>query len=99
MRVAPAARLDDGLLDLVIIKKVSKLTFLRVFPHVYKGTHISHPCFFTVKTPWAHVRLDRPMRVYGDGEPLVPVGPQGVRFEVRPGFLHAVCPADKLRAP
>ncbi len=94
MRVAPAARLDDGLLDLVIIRKVSKLTFLSVFPHVYKGTHISHPCFFTVKTPWAQVRLDRPMRVYGDGEPLVPVGPQGVRFQVRPGFLRVVRPGS-----
>lgn len=90
MRIAPAARVDDGRLDLVVIRKVSKLTFLRVFPHVYKGTHVSHPCFFTARTPWAQVRLDREMHVYGDGERLVRVGPDGVRFEVRSGPLRAV---------
>lgn len=90
MRVAPEARIDDGQLDLVIIRKVSKLTFLRVFPHVYKGTHVSHPCFFTARTTWAHVRLDREMHVYGDGEKLARIGPDGVRFEVRPSLLRAV---------
>lgn len=92
MRVAPEAKLDDGLLDLVVVKKVSRATFLRVFPKVYKGTHLGHPAVFTVKTPWVHVRLDRPMHVYGDGERLVPAGPEGVRFEIVPGGLMAVSP-------
>ncbi len=96
MRVAPEARLDDGLLDLVVVKKVSRPTFLRVFPKVYKGAHLGHPAVFTVKTPWAHVRLGRPMHVYGDGERLVPVGPDGVRFEVVPGALAAVRPGKAI---
>lgn len=90
MRVAPEARLDDGLLDLVVVRKVSRPTFLRVFPKVYKGAHLGHAAVFTVKTPWARVRLGRPMHVYGDGERLVPVGPDGVRFEVVPKALACV---------
>lgn len=90
MRIAPEARFDDGALDLVIVKKVPRLTFLRVFPRVYKGEHLSHPSVFSVRTPWARVRLDRPMHVYGDGERLVPVGEGGVRFEVVPSGLRVV---------
>lgn len=93
MRVAPEARLDDGLLDLVVVRKVSRPTFLRVFPKVYKGAHLGHPAVFTVKTPWAHVRLGRPMHVYGDGERLLPVGPEGVRFEVETKALAVVRPS------
>lgn len=92
MRVAPAALLDDGLLDLVIVKRVSRATFLRVFPKVYKGEHLGHPAIFSARTPWVAVRLDRPMQVYGDGERLAPVPPEGVRFEVQPGALRAVSP-------
>ncbi len=43
MRVCPDARLDDGLLDVTVLGPISKLEFLRVFPTVYKGTHVDHP--------------------------------------------------------
>lgn len=90
MRIAPQARLDDGQLDLVIVRAVPRRTFLAVFPRVYRGTHLDHPAVLSARTPWAEVRLDRPMDVYGDGERLVPVPAQGVRFEVVPGALAAV---------
>ena len=43
MRVCPDARLDDGLLDVTVLGPISKPEFLRVFPTVYKGTHVQHP--------------------------------------------------------
>ena len=43
MRVCPDARLDDGLLDVTVLGPISKLEFLRVFPTVYKGTHVAPP--------------------------------------------------------
>lgn len=90
MRIAPAARMDDGLLDLVIIKKVALPAFLRVFPKVYKGTHVDHPAILQAKSPWVHVRPDRDLPAYGDGERLMTVGGQGARFEVVPGALKVV---------
>ncbi|WP_043627888.1 diacylglycerol/lipid kinase family protein [Nonomuraea candida] len=42
MRVCPDARFDDGLLDVMILEAVSKAEFLRVFPSVYRGTHVGH---------------------------------------------------------
>jgi diacylglycerol kinase (ATP) len=43
MKISPQARLDDGLLDLVLIKGMKMLEFLRNSLKVYRGTHLSHP--------------------------------------------------------
>lgn len=43
MKIAPRASVADGLLDIVLVKKVSKVAFLRAFPRVFKGEHLSHP--------------------------------------------------------
>jgi hypothetical protein len=40
MRVTPDASFDDGLLDVLILRKISTFEFLRVFPRVFKGTHV-----------------------------------------------------------
>ncbi len=43
LRVAPAARVDDGLLDLVIFETPTKLTMLRHFLSIYRGRHLTKP--------------------------------------------------------
>ena len=43
MKFIPQSRMDDGKIYLMIVKDIKKLEFLRVFPKVYKGTHIGHP--------------------------------------------------------
>jgi YegS/Rv2252/BmrU family lipid kinase len=40
MRVAPGARLDDGLLDVVVVPEISKLGLVRRLPKLYPGTHL-----------------------------------------------------------
>ena len=42
MKIAPNALLDDGLFDLVLVKKMSTGEFLRNAIKLYRGTHISH---------------------------------------------------------
>jgi diacylglycerol kinase (ATP) len=43
LRIAEGAVLDDGLLDVVIIKPISKPDLIRTYPKLFKGTHIHHP--------------------------------------------------------
>ena len=44
MRAAPDAMLDDGLLEVVVLERVSKLAFLtKLLPRVFKGTHVQLP--------------------------------------------------------
>ncbi|MFQ6612481.1 MAG: diacylglycerol/lipid kinase family protein [Fidelibacterota bacterium] len=40
MKMAPLARIDDGLIDLLIVRKAGRLKLLRLFPKVFKGTHV-----------------------------------------------------------
>jgi YegS/Rv2252/BmrU family lipid kinase len=93
MRIAPAADLRDGLLDLVIVRRVSKLALLRVFPQVFEGAHVRHPAISVVRTRRARLTLSRPITAYGDGEPLVEVDAAGAEFAVVPRALEVVSPA------
>jgi len=44
MKMAPKAKLDDGLLDLIIIKSgASRLRLLKVLPLLFTGEHINEP--------------------------------------------------------
>ena len=42
MKVCPDADLRDGLFDVMILRPVSKVEFLRIFPTVYSGSHVDH---------------------------------------------------------
>ncbi len=43
MRICPNANNSDGVLDLLVLNRVSIFELIRVFPRVYSGSHISHP--------------------------------------------------------
>ena len=73
MRIAPEAVIDDGLLDLVIVREISRARLLAIFPRVYSGKHVSHPAVTLVRTARAEITLDRPMTLYGGGEPVQPM--------------------------
>ena len=91
MRIAPEALPDDGWLDLVIVRELSRLRLLAVFPKVYRGTHVRHPAVQIVRTRRAEITLDREMTMYGGGEPMAtqPAG-EPYTIEVMPGALRVV---------
>src|SRR5439155_1668008 len=43
MQIAPGARMDDGLFDVVTIGALPARELLRNLPRIYSGTHLSHP--------------------------------------------------------
>lgn len=47
MRIAPMARVDDGVINVVLVEHMSRLEVIRNFPRVFRGTHISHPAVHT----------------------------------------------------
>lgn len=91
MRIAPGAKIDDGLLDLVIVSEIPKRLLLSLFPKVYNGGHVGHPACTIVRTRRAEITIDRTMTLYGGGEPLRPVeAGEPVGVEVVPGGLRVV---------
>ncbi|MCX6011669.1 MAG: diacylglycerol kinase family lipid kinase [Chloroflexi bacterium] len=87
MRIAPEAKLDDRLLDVVIIGDMGKLELLKEFPTVYKGTHINHPKVSMRKVTNVSIESAEPMLVYADGEML---GECPASFRVVPATLSLV---------
>lgn len=83
MKVCPEARLDDGLLDLTVLGRISKAEFVRVFPSVYKGTHVLHPAVTVRRARTVALRAPG-VTAYADGER---VGALPVTCEVVPGAL------------
>jgi diacylglycerol kinase (ATP) len=91
MLIAPRARFDDGLLDLVIVRALSRLALLSLFPKVYAGKHVGHPAVTLVRTRRAEFTVDREMTLYGGGEPVRPMAAgETVAAEVWPGGLAVV---------
>jgi diacylglycerol kinase (ATP) len=88
LRICEGAVMDDGLLDVVVINPVSKAKFLRVFPQLYKGTHVTLPEFERHRV--RQVTASSPGIVaYGDGERL---GPLPMTTTIRPGALRVFAP-------
>ncbi|MEO6205777.1 MAG: diacylglycerol kinase, partial [Mycobacteriales bacterium] len=89
MHVAPAARLDDGLLDVVTTSATSRRTFLRALPKVFKGTHIEEPSVEVRTGRKVVLDADRPFRVFADGDPVATLP---CTVTVRPGALRVLLP-------
>jgi diacylglycerol kinase (ATP) len=70
MLVCPHAKLDDGLFDVMILKPVNKLEFLKVFPRVFSGSHITHPAVEIFRTK--KITLAADAIAYDDGERIGP---------------------------
>jgi diacylglycerol kinase (ATP) len=84
MKIAPEATPSDQQLDVITIGDVSKLELLKVFPRVYKGTHITHPLVKTAKAKKISIESPQRILLQADGE-LIGEGP--VSFEIIPSAL------------
>ncbi len=89
MRLAPEASLHDGLLDLVTTSATGRLRFLRSFPKVFQGTHVTRPSVTVTRAREVRLDADRPFRVFADGDP---VGVLPCTVSVRPGAVRMLLP-------
>lgn len=89
MRVCPDASLSDGELEVCIIGAMGRAEFLRAFPSVFRGAHVSHPKVTMLRGKQVQIRADRAAQVYADGEQ---VGPLPAAFEVLPRAIKVVVP-------
>jgi diacylglycerol kinase (ATP) len=68
MKIAPEAIMNDGLLDICIVKEISKLELLQQFPKVFKGTHVSHPRIMMKTGHKIKLLSDENREIFADGE-------------------------------
>lgn len=72
MRICAEAEMDDGLFDVTVVGECSRATLLKVFPKVYRGTHLGHPAV-TVHRVSSIELAAAGVTAYADGEPLGPL--------------------------
>ena len=92
MMITPEARVDDGEMDLFIVHKISRRELIKVFPHVYTGTHVTHPAVEIVRVKSVEIEAKAP--VFTDGEAA---GHAPVKVEVLPGGLRVLAPLPTPR--
>jgi diacylglycerol kinase (ATP) len=68
MKIAPKAKMDDGLLDVCIVGGVDPLRLLRLFPTVYSGNHLKVREVEYFHAGRLRVETEQPLDVYADGE-------------------------------
>ena len=68
MKVAPRALMDDGLLDVCLIRSVSRLRVMGLFPLVYSGRHLGLKEVEYFQSTGVRVETERALDVYADGE-------------------------------
>lgn len=88
MPAVPAARIDDGALDLLIAGRFGRLATALMLPRLLAARHLSHPQVKTLRFATLTATAPAPVPLAGDGEPLGEAMRWTVR--VRPAALQVV---------
>jgi diacylglycerol kinase (ATP) len=84
-RIAPLARVDDGLLDVVVVAEESRVRTLRQLPRLFNGTMAQAPGCSMLRVRRATIECDQPMTFHVDGEPVA--AGTCLKARVHPGAL------------
>ncbi len=85
MEMAPAADTGDGLLDVIRVGALGRLSLLQTFPKIFKGTHVDNPAVTTYQAKTVDFEIPAAIPCMIDGE-MIDLQPK--RLEVLPGALR-----------
>jgi len=98
-KCAPKAAVDDGFLEVCLVKPVSRLTFIKLVKYYIEGSHIDNPRFKDIliyrKSKKVEVFAENGFTVSLDGE-LVETN--HFAAEVEPGAVNFAVPAERVPA-
>jgi diacylglycerol kinase (ATP) len=84
MKIAPAADVSDGRVDLVLFNQVNRREIVGIFGGVFSGRHAEHPKVEMLRASRITIEADPPLRLMADGELL---GRTPLKLTVLPGEL------------
>ena len=70
-QLAPSAVIDDGMLEVYIIKNMNRLTRLYRIPKVLNGSHQHLNEVYIKKSPLMNIIIEYPVKAHMDGEPII----------------------------
>ena len=101
VKSAPQCRLDDGLMDVSVIKNVSRMAFATLFPSYAKGTHLERE--MVIRKELIRYTKERRLLIEANGESLrlctdgEITTQKRVEFEMVPDAFRFIVPAKICR--
>jgi diacylglycerol kinase (ATP) len=89
MKISPDASPESGVFDVCIIKKMSKLHFVQVFPKVFEGKHVDDPNVEIFRTDQLSLESEYDFSVFADGEYICKLP---AMFKMVPGKMDFLVP-------
>ena len=86
--IAPDAVIDDGLVDVLVVPRMSILEFVGVLQRIAAGSDAGHPGVMRFRSSSFDFEFSRRIRVNTDGELLEA---ESCRYRVRPGGARFFC--------
>ncbi|MDA2918150.1 diacylglycerol kinase family lipid kinase [Desulfobacterota bacterium AH_259_B03_O07] len=92
-KLAPNAKVDDGLLDVYVFEDMSIIKRMINLPKVRKGSHLNLNGAHLKQVPRAEITLDCEVKAHLDGESIL-LNPDTYKIEVVPKGLEIISPGD-----
>lgn len=93
MHIAPGASTSDGLLDIVLIKELSKFKIFTEISKVYSGNHLHLPKVLTTRGKSVRVTSPETVLLEIDGDPL---GRVPISAKILPAVLRVRLPKNTI---
>jgi YegS/Rv2252/BmrU family lipid kinase len=87
MKITPRANPFDGLLDICILKRMTKIHFIKTFPTVFEGKHINDPFVGYFQAKKIEMDSEYNFSVFADGEYICKLP---VKYEIAPKALNFI---------
>uniref|UniRef100_UPI002633BD59 diacylglycerol/lipid kinase family protein n=1 Tax=Oceanispirochaeta sp. TaxID=2035350 RepID=UPI002633BD59 len=88
MMMAPDARIDDGLLDIILLNKISRGKILKLFPTIFKGTHIQNEAVECLTAKKITLKSEKSLLLTPVGETF---GKTPIEVTILPGKIRMYC--------
>lgn len=88
--LTPEARVDDGLLDICLIRKVTRRRILSLLPHAIKGQHLKQPEVIIHQSRKIQVKSKQILPIYFDGELPTLTNPHDFTIELLPAQINFI---------
>jgi diacylglycerol kinase (ATP) len=92
-RLTPEARIDDGLLDVCVVRDMARAELVRLLPELRAGRHIGHPAVVYRQARSLTVEAAAELSINADGEPM-----SGRAFHYRLADRHIMVMAPDTAA-
>lgn len=89
-QLAPSAIIDDGMLEVYIIKNMNRLSRLIQIPKVINGSHQKLNEVYIKKSPFMNLIIEYPLKAHMDGEPFI-LEPGYHNINLKSGALKVIC--------